>query len=53
MWAAARNPAGAWVTTEMLTLSTLISSFGEDEEGELYITDIHRGVVYRLVGSPR
>ncbi|MBI3978206.1 MAG: PQQ-dependent sugar dehydrogenase, partial [Chloroflexi bacterium] len=53
IWAAARNAAGAWSTTELFRLSGLISSFGEDEAGELYVADIHNGAVYRLVARPR
>lgn len=54
IWAAARDANGAWISTEMLKLdNTLISSFGEDAAGELYVTDIYRGMIYRLVASPR
>ena len=52
IWAAARNAAGAWVSRELYQLTTLISSFGEDEAGEFYVTDIHNGVVYRLSAVP-
>jgi glucose/arabinose dehydrogenase len=53
VWTATRNDSGEWISTEMLKLNSLISSFGEDEAGELYITDIYRGVVYRIVATPR
>lgn len=36
-------------TVELLTGAAAISSFGEDEAGELYVTDFGGGVVYRLV----
>jgi glucose/arabinose dehydrogenase len=37
----------------MLETGRSISSFGEDESGELYITDLGRGEVLRIVGPPR
>ena len=52
IWAAARDASGAWQTTEMLQISgALIGSFGEDETGELYVTDIVNGVIYRIVAT--
>lgn len=54
IWAAARDATGAWATTEMLRLDgAMIGSFGEDEGGELYVTDIVGGVIYRIVATPR
>lgn len=38
IWALARNGEGVWVSTEMLVDSSLrISSFAEDQAGELYV----------------
>ena len=46
IWGATRT--GAAVTTrELLDTGLLISTFGEDLNGELYVAD-HRGAVYRL-----
>ena len=53
IWAAARNAAGTWSTSEMTRMAGMIGSFGEDERGDLYVTDIKNGVVYRLVGTAR
>jgi len=53
IWAAARNAAGAWVTAEAARVTALISSFGEDEAGELYVADINGGVIYRLTAKAR
>jgi glucose/arabinose dehydrogenase len=53
IWTAARNASGAWQTTEMLQLEAQISSFGEDEAGELYLTDIGSGSVYQVTAQER
>ena len=51
VWLAKKGPTG-WATTEWLaakdTLSR-VSSFGEDEEGNLYIADLQAGKVFRIV----
>jgi glucose/arabinose dehydrogenase len=52
VWGGVRDAAGRWVRHDLLRLSGLISSFGEDEAGELYVTDISGGAVYRLIASP-
>ena len=33
----------------MLDTDLSLSSFGEDEAGELYVADLNRGGIYRLV----
>jgi glucose/arabinose dehydrogenase len=38
-----------WERTELLRTDYSISSFGEDEAGELYVTDLRGGGVYRIV----
>lgn len=53
IWAAIRDEAGGWSRHELLRLRGMISSFGEDENGEVYVTDISNGLVYQLVGTPR
>jgi glucose/arabinose dehydrogenase len=53
VYAAARGESGVWVRHELLRVGGLISSFGEDREGEVYVTDISNGIVYRLVATPR
>jgi glucose/arabinose dehydrogenase len=47
IWALAREGAG-WKSLEMLDTNLSLSSFGEDEAGELYVTDLNRGGVYLL-----
>jgi glucose/arabinose dehydrogenase len=53
IWLAARGASGAWSSTPMLRLGGLISSFGEDEAGELYVVEIHGGGVHRLAAAAR
>jgi glucose/arabinose dehydrogenase len=44
----ARNNEGVW-SKELLEQTTFgVSSFGEDEAGEMYLTDFNNGVLYRL-----
>lgn len=48
IWAA-RREAGSWVAREILASSISISSFGEDEAGELYLTDYAGGRLLKFV----
>jgi glucose/arabinose dehydrogenase len=46
----ALSPSGsAWSNTLLLDTAYSISSFGEDEAGELYLTDLNGGSVYKFV----
>lgn len=47
IWASWRNLDGEWQTIEYLSAGFSISSFGQDEAGELYVLD-HNGAIYRL-----
>ena len=43
--------AGATITVKTVLATTLaVSSFGEDEAGEIYVVDIEGGGLYRVVG---
>ncbi len=53
IWAVARDDRGVWTTTEVGHIPALISSFGEDEAGEVYLTDIGGGAVYRVTAQER
>ncbi|HEX5503092.1 MAG TPA: PQQ-dependent sugar dehydrogenase [Thermomicrobiales bacterium] len=53
VWTLAWEGAGRWVATEALQADAAISSFGEDEAGEVYLTDLSGGKVYRLAAGPR
>lgn len=48
LWAATSDGAGMWTGQQLLLLSGGISSFGEDNAGELYITGYFNGTIYRL-----
>jgi hypothetical protein len=48
IWGATRDSAGNWSKRQVST-SQYISSFGEDEAGELYVVE-HSGSVRRIVG---
>ena len=50
IWMAERGAEGSlWEMTSLLQTGMQISSFGEDNEGELYVTDIGGGGVYKIV----
>ncbi|RME80573.1 MAG: glucose dehydrogenase, partial [Caldilineae bacterium] len=49
IWALQQQPDGSWQTAAVLDSGISIASFGEDEEGELYILDL-KGDIFRLVG---
>src|SRR5581483_5427138 len=46
-----RNGVGGWSEAPLLTTGLSISSLGEDEAGELYVTDVRGGGVYKITGS--
>jgi glucose/arabinose dehydrogenase len=50
IWAATRNTIGGFTTTQLLDTNLLISTFGEDVDGELYVAD-HRGSIHRLIDT--
>ncbi|WP_240550117.1 PQQ-dependent sugar dehydrogenase [Candidatus Roseilinea sp. NK_OTU-006] len=51
IWTLRPNGNGAWQNDVLFSTPYNISSFGEDEAGELYVLD-HNGAVYKLVGAP-
>src|SRR5262245_37338533 len=51
IWTATRNPNGTWTSTQALDAPFMISTFGEDELGELYVAQYGgNGAVHRIVG---
>lgn len=46
-WMMARDSAGAWQIEPFIQTSYIISSFGVDATGELYLVD-YKGAIYRL-----
>jgi glucose/arabinose dehydrogenase len=52
IWSLARGADGKWARTVAVApadTSIGVSSFGEDEAGEIYVTGLSSGVIYRLV----
>ncbi|MBA3468853.1 MAG: PQQ-dependent sugar dehydrogenase [Herpetosiphonaceae bacterium] len=47
IWTTQRAESG-WVTTEQLDKDLLITSFGEDEQGEIYVAGQNDGTIYHL-----
>lgn len=46
-WTTYRDETGNWHTAPFIDTDFIISSFGEDEAGELYVVD-YKGSIYRL-----
>jgi hypothetical protein len=51
IWSLYRADDQTWNRNLFANTTFNISSFGEDEAGELYVLD-HNGAVYRLVTAP-
>ena len=52
LWALHQQESN-WQNRLMLETGMSISSFGEDEQGELYVTDLWGGGVYQVEGDGR
>ncbi|MCH8332709.1 PQQ-dependent sugar dehydrogenase [Candidatus Sumerlaeota bacterium] len=50
IWSLEETSASNWTATELLDTQLGISSFGEDEAGEIYVCDLG-GAVYRLIDA--
>jgi glucose/arabinose dehydrogenase len=48
IWSLRPDGSGSWQRTELLKAGFLISSFGEDEEGELFVVDYSGGTIWRM-----
>jgi glucose/arabinose dehydrogenase len=48
IWGMRKNASNQWVSTLIANTGVSISSFGEDEQGNLYILDYRNGKVLRL-----
>ncbi len=49
IWGLLRGADGKWQNKLLFTSGAFLSSFGEDDQGELYLTDNAAGVVLKLV----
>jgi glucose/arabinose dehydrogenase len=43
---------GQWMSEELLASGLTVTTFGEDEAGELYLVDYNNGVLYHIIGQP-
>lgn len=50
VWGATPNGQGTWTSRELADTGLAIASFGEDEQGEVYVVDLG-GSVHRLVST--
>jgi glucose/arabinose dehydrogenase len=50
IWGARQLVGGTWESEELLASGLNVSTFGEDEAGELYVADHTGGMLYRIVG---
>jgi glucose/arabinose dehydrogenase len=50
VWDLRPGAGGNWVNTRLFETNYSITSFGEDEQGELYVLD-RSGTIYKLVGE--
>jgi hypothetical protein len=51
MWTTYRDGSNAWNTTLFMDTGKVIPSFGEDEAGELYLTDFNSGGIFQLAAA--
>ncbi|NOK63851.1 MAG: glucose dehydrogenase [Chloroflexi bacterium AL-W] len=49
MWALRETTPGTWEQAEILSSNLSISSFGEDESGELYLTGFRENTLYQVI----
>jgi hypothetical protein len=47
IWGLRKNGL-AWINSLLLDSNLLISTFGEDEAGEIYVADYSTGIIYRI-----
>lgn len=48
VWSAWRSESGAWQSTEIARTGRQISSFGQDDSGELYLIDYNDGAILKI-----
>jgi glucose/arabinose dehydrogenase len=53
LWGLRKRSADSWEWAEFLKTGLSVSSFGEDEAGELYIIDFGKGCTYRIAEAAR
>ena len=48
IWGLLHKPDGSWTSQLLFRSSAAISSFGQDENGELYMLDLNRGQIFQF-----
>lgn len=51
IWALRQISPGKWRRTSLLSSGKILSGFGQDSAGELYVLDYGNGIVYRIVAG--
>jgi hypothetical protein len=51
IWSLDSADGAAWRMTDQLQQAIQISSFGEDEAGELYVTNLNGGNIFQIVAK--
>jgi glucose/arabinose dehydrogenase len=51
IWGAIQDQQGRWVNDGLLESGLTVTTFGEDEEGEVYVADYSGGVLYQIAGT--
>ena len=54
IWGASQDASGNWTTDELMDTDLSISTFGEDEQGELYLAHFSstNGTIYKITMTP-
>ena len=53
IWGAIQDNQGRWVNHDLLNSGLIVTTFGEDESGEVYVADYSGGTLYQLIsGQP-
>jgi glucose/arabinose dehydrogenase len=50
IWGATESATGSWSASELLHIDSFIVSFGEDDDGELYLVD-RKGTIFAIAGT--
>jgi glucose/arabinose dehydrogenase len=51
IWGATQDIQGRWQSEVLLESGLTVTTFGEDETGELYVADYSPGVLYQIIGQ--
>jgi glucose/arabinose dehydrogenase len=49
VWALKANSGGTWTRVQLLSSGKIISGFGQDSSGELYLLDYGTGTIFKIV----